>query len=279
LSVKARKAFDKLHAALYSSIHNEFDALDRLTEFLAVDNCPPLLLQFPKDIWFLKPENEWLQKTFEVYDKEMCDMLRADWDDELGNMYMDMQSNSIKGLRGQFLTPIHVSDMMAQMVMGVEKKPETVLDPCVGTGRMLMSAAKVNPEARMYGVDIDHRGLHITLVNAAQHNIHAFVLHADSLLHDTDPSHPNGRFNWKHANQWQSHFGQLKTIMDPQIEEKLSENVKAIETVSTYKVKAKDGELDMELVDINNPEAVARRRMEIYNATVGNQEGVASAAK
>ena len=93
-----------------------------------------------------------------------------------------------------------------------DKEPKTVLDPCVGTGRMIMSGAKVSPQSYYYGVDIDWRSLHVALVNFAQHDIHGFVLHADSLMHDTDIAKPNGRFNWKFANQWKSHYGELKLM-------------------------------------------------------------------
>jgi type I restriction-modification system DNA methylase subunit len=41
----------------------------------------------------------------------------------------------------------HVTDMMAQMTVGEEAKEKTIMDPACGSGRMLLSAAKVSRQS------------------------------------------------------------------------------------------------------------------------------------
>jgi type I restriction-modification system DNA methylase subunit len=88
-----------------------------------------------------------------------------------------------------------------------------VLDPCVGTGRLLMSAYKVNPNSNLFGVDIDLDALRIAHVNFLVHDVKNFyLLHADSLRHEIDFSKPEGNHNWQFANRWNSCMSKLKPI-------------------------------------------------------------------
>lgn len=266
-----RKKYDKMLDVLYKEIHNETDAFDRMLEFLLVDNSWPFLSQFGKDAWFIDPNNAWLRAILQEYNKETVELLRSNWDDDLGDLYIDLQSQGSQNMKGQFLTPMNVCNMMTQMAIPEElrNKKSNILDPCCGTGRFFMTGFKVSPKSYYYGVDIDQRILHVALVNCAMHDIHGFLLHADSLVHEIGLDTPNGRYNWKFANQWESHWSDLKTMADDQIEEKLSDDIRVIETIGTLSVKMKDDQIQMDLIDINNPEAVARRRKEIQvKATV-----------
>jgi type I restriction-modification system DNA methylase subunit len=57
--------------------------------------------------------------------------------DALGEIFM---ANVGFGEHGQFFTPTHVSDMMAQMVYSSKStQQETVCDPCCGSGRFFLS--------------------------------------------------------------------------------------------------------------------------------------------
>jgi hypothetical protein len=64
-----------------------------------------------------------------------------------------------------FPTPMHICEMMARMTMGEgDHRTESVYDPCVGTGRMLLAAS--NYSLRLYAQDILRMMCKATLVNA-----------------------------------------------------------------------------------------------------------------
>jgi hypothetical protein len=70
--------------------------------------------------------------------------------------------------RGFYPTPMDVALLLGQMTFpldGADCRRQTVCDPCVGTGRMLLTAS--NWSLRLYGQDIDGRCCLATLVNGA----------------------------------------------------------------------------------------------------------------
>jgi hypothetical protein len=78
----------------------------------------------------------------------------------------------LKGKRnrtGFYPTPENVVSMMVQMTMHdgryEDLRRATVMEPCVGTGRMLLHAS--NYSLRLYGMDIDERCVQCTLINGA----------------------------------------------------------------------------------------------------------------
>lgn len=65
---------------------------------------------------------------------------------------------------GFYPTPMPVVDMMTQMLMhGQDNRDKTVLDPCLGTGRMLLYAS--NYSLRLSGQDINPTVIKASLVN------------------------------------------------------------------------------------------------------------------
>lgn len=95
--------------------------------------------------------------------------------DALGDLFMEYVSH---GHNGQFFTPTHISDFMAS-ILGIEElQPnQSVCDPCCGSGRMLLSAAKQctekNENARpyCYGSDIDLLCVKMCVVNMIMNSI------------------------------------------------------------------------------------------------------------
>jgi type I restriction-modification system DNA methylase subunit len=61
------------------------------------------------------------------------------------------------GENGQFFTPEPICQLMSQMTMDTDAK--RVCDPCAGSGRNLLAAADVNPQAEFYGQDVDLRSV------------------------------------------------------------------------------------------------------------------------
>jgi hypothetical protein len=65
---------------------------------------------------------------------------------------------------GFFPTPMEVSQLMALMTLGEgDARTKTVMDPCVGTGRLLLAAS--NHSYRLYGCDLNPTVIKVTLVN------------------------------------------------------------------------------------------------------------------
>lgn len=81
--------------------------------------------------------------------------------------WIAMQKSSKWNPHAFFPTPHNVVECMVRMNMEHEEdmRSKTVLDPCVGSGRMLLHAS--NYSLRLYGVDIDPTMVKVTLLNGA----------------------------------------------------------------------------------------------------------------
>ena len=76
------------------------------------------------------------------------------------------QSNITRGNNGQFFTPDHICDFMASITMDAETtKEKTIMDPACGSGRMLLSAAKISRHNYFFGADIDKRCSKMAAIN------------------------------------------------------------------------------------------------------------------
>ncbi len=201
---------ESMYDLLTGKFHYSVKSWDNFVEFLAVDNCGSLFLQLDHKFEWLFEDSKLANSLMQTYDPEL---LRSDYYDHLGEMYLEKLVGTRQAQeRGQFLTPMNVADSMAAMTIGQTDKPVRVLDPCVGTGRLLMAAHKQAPNALLFGVDVDLRALRIAFTNFAIHGISGYLLHADSLLHDTDISTDVGRHNWEFANRWYSCMDQLEAL-------------------------------------------------------------------
>jgi hypothetical protein len=92
--------------------------------------------------------------------------------DLFGALLAVLRSRTAKSARGQFYTPACVADLMARMV-GVPAEGERVLEPTVGTGGLLRSAAEAMRElnrdpstVEWWAVDVDALAVACLAVNA-----------------------------------------------------------------------------------------------------------------
>lgn len=72
------------------------------------------------------------------------------------------EEDSYKG-SGWFATPMNVTLMITEMTSGKSKPWESVMDPCLGTGSMLLAAS--NYSFSLHGQDIDHNMVKAATVN------------------------------------------------------------------------------------------------------------------
>ena len=126
-------------------------------------------------------------------------------DETRGDILGDLFQGSITyGERGQFMTPEAICDMMAAMNLPQEKTDldgrRTVNDPCCGSGRMLLSAARVQPNWQFVGQDVDLRCVRMTAINLGLRNHYGHVVLGNSLSNTCELIYETGRVQvWGNA--------------------------------------------------------------------------------
>lgn len=117
-----------------------------------------------------------------------------------GDVLGDLFEGAITyGENGQFLTPDTLAHFMARLSLISDAKPSDdaplyVNDPCCGTGRMLLEAAKVNPHVELVGQDIDPRCAKITAINMGLRSRYGWVICGNSLTNQTHFAYRVGSF-------------------------------------------------------------------------------------
>ncbi|WP_321424875.1 N-6 DNA methylase [uncultured Bacteroides sp.] len=86
---------------------------------------------------------------------------------------------------GQFFTPECICDFMAQITMAGsetgEEKDKRICDPTCGSGRLLLSSAKIDRNKYFVGADISLTCCYMTLINMCLNSMRGEVLYMDSL--------------------------------------------------------------------------------------------------
>ncbi len=119
---------------------------------------------------------------------------------EMENRRKDSQGNDVLGDfhqehlykkgRGQFFTPWHVCEMMTQITgpktIGNSNKPLRILDPCCGSGRLLVAGSRIHGiNSEYYGIDLDNICVKMSALNMFLNGIfHGEVMWADALMPD-----------------------------------------------------------------------------------------------
>lgn len=169
--------------AILSRGYNSYDVLNDWLDIMlyALQGDDPHYLDIVRKYKNDRPQGEreidYFCKAFAQLQIEM----QKTNDDILGQVYMEW--NMSNKYRGQFFTPKHVASMMASML----NPKGRVLDPCCGSGVMLVEAIKVmNIEtldrSSFYGQDIDLTCVKMCALNLLFFNVNGFVVWGDSLL-------------------------------------------------------------------------------------------------
>jgi type I restriction-modification system DNA methylase subunit len=126
---------------------------------------------------YKKEEVELFAKLF----ARMVIIMEADGNgltDCLGEFF---QLRITRGRHGQFFTPQNVTDFIGAITMDETTLGKTIMDPCCGSGRMLLSAAKVNRNNLFYGADLDYRCVKMTAINMCLNGLQGEVAWMNSL--------------------------------------------------------------------------------------------------
>jgi type I restriction-modification system DNA methylase subunit len=152
-----------------NAFQNYFDARRVFDDFLTLTMCA--VTQIPGE--GISHYEDLYLKTIEPYKKHgLCNhfaealaLLIIEMDDcPVGSIRKDVlgtyyEGHISRGKLGQFFTPMHVCELMATLNKGevnVSGASKRILDPCCGSGRMLLAGAKVHgPHNLFYGIDID----------------------------------------------------------------------------------------------------------------------------
>lgn len=104
-------------------------------------------------------------------------MERHPLEDAFGEYFQQYISH---GHNGQFFTPAHLGKLMAEIVNPVGKG-NRMLDPCCGSGGLILSSAKENREQEFFGGDISEICCKMTLVNMCLNDLTGEIYHMNTI--------------------------------------------------------------------------------------------------
>ena len=110
---------------------------------------------------------------------DIADHNGAGFKDPFGDFYME---HLYQSATGQFFTPEPICDFMAHAQITAEMPDKaTVYDPCCGSGRLLLSAGKINRLFTFYAADVDLTCCKMTVLNFLLNTMCGEVAWMDSL--------------------------------------------------------------------------------------------------
>ncbi len=113
---------------------------------------------------------------------KLIEVMETTRQDTLGDLFQGAIS---RGERGQFFTPPSLCEAMARMTLAEVDEDAVdrrrVLDPCCGSGRMLLAVGKLQPTWELWGQDVEISCVRMTTLNLALYNLGGGVIWGDSL--------------------------------------------------------------------------------------------------
>lgn len=116
--------------------------------------------------------------------------------DVLGDMF---QTSISYGENAFYMTPQPIGQLMSELTNGdaaegASTSPQSLHDPCCGTGILLIEAGNQNPEAELSGIDIDHRCADICAINLGLRSRYGWVICGNSLSRKMQYAYRIGSF-------------------------------------------------------------------------------------
>lgn len=147
----------------------------------------------PIDRPFKDEEAKACAELFSAWVMTMNEVLKSkEWYDILGDVYMNYLSSTMKKhWTGQYFTPMHICELMAQIIYSGKNDGECVMENACGSGRMLLAAHVKHPGSYCCARDLDRTCCLMTACNFVIHGVRGEVVWGDGL----DPTDFKG--GWK----------------------------------------------------------------------------------
>lgn len=179
----SKKQKEKQWTDYLESLAGSRDRSKVFDDFLTIIVCA-LSMQQKEEI-YLQTIKRYTKEEVETFAKAFAGLV--DWmeDHPLTDAFGDYFQQYISGgHNGQFFTPLHVADMMAQLVFTADLDGP-MNDPCCGSGRFFLTAARVNRAITCIGGDISEMCCKMTLINLCLNDITGKIYHMDALSLET----------------------------------------------------------------------------------------------
>lgn len=199
-------------------------------------------------------KEELYKRTIKAYSKDEVDLFctayaslinqmdRNQLNDPFGDYFEENLSNASNG---QFFTPQCVSDLMAVFTevpnAGTDtgnEKDKRVYDPTCGSGRLLLSSAKLNRERYFVGADISYTCCLMTLINMCLNSLRGEVYHMNSLSNTV----------WRRWLVMVDEFSKLPFIYEVEEEQEAEPNSAAVLLES----REREERIEMETLQVFN---------------------------
>ena len=162
-------------------VRNVFrDLLRYIIHGFSLPDTPPLAdWRYTKEqnLTFYDMYVAWIQ----IMQKQIA---RHGYYDALGDLYMALTSKRGQQQSGQFFTPTNLSDMCQSIVMGKEKKINSIYDPAAGSGRLLIASKADHPTSYLAAWDIDYTCCLMCVCNFLMNSCVGEVVCIDTLRMD-----------------------------------------------------------------------------------------------
>lgn len=137
-----------------------------------------------------KYEKEQVAMFYKMYTEWVLIMKRqvclSGWYDAFGELYMScIAGNARKQSNGQFFTPAHICDLMAELCGSQDNSVELCGDPACGSGRNLLAWHVKHLSSYLCAEDIDRTCCLMTVCNFLIHGCVGEVIWHDSLNPNT----------------------------------------------------------------------------------------------
>lgn len=131
------------------------DLLRYIVHGFSLPDTPPLT-----DWRYNKEQTKVFYDMFATWIQIMSQQIeRHGWYDAFGDLFMALTSQSGQQQKGQFFTPMHITDLMSKITMGKQESPSKIIsvcDPTAGSGRTLLAAKADRPQSYLVAWDIDY---------------------------------------------------------------------------------------------------------------------------
>lgn len=202
-----RGMLEKLYETFSQKYPESLKAWDNMLAFIASFHCGKIMAQFENELEWVAKEPDMLEQVRATYDPRL---MKGSNSDALGDMYFESQLDNVQRRAKSYAkTPWDMVNVMSAAIVSATQTRLKIVDPCAGTGRLLLALATRAPNGVYFGIEDDLRISRIALTNLMIHDVHGYILNANYLMHATDLQTEAGRHNWRYSNKWYSQMHNL----------------------------------------------------------------------